>query len=243
MLASDPLGLPPTSSCFIVSLSAAERGRRPVSSESEGGGSAAVRRFEVPVSVRRRDGVPKLVAVVASLAAALVAGSGASAAPNRFDMGVYDPVANQNGGGQHYSTLDEPLAMQKTKQTRSRFVRIPIHVGLGRLLGCSTALPQSDRPGHRESERARVRLGSRRRRTVRRLVRLRRGSPAGAHRGLEPILSVFGAPAFAECDGASGAWHGGQPQVPGGLEGRGRRGLAPERSGLRSLPHRGVPQV
>ena len=60
-------------------------------------------------------------------------------------MGVYDPVAEQAGRAA-LLTLDEPLAMQKTKQTRSRFVRIPIQ--WDRVV-CSAvnALPQSDRPG------------------------------------------------------------------------------------------------
>jgi hypothetical protein len=155
------------------------------------------------VSVRRRDGVLKLVAVVASLAAALVAGSGASAAPNRFDMGVYDPVANQNGGGQHYSTLDEPLAMQKTKQTRSRFVRIPIRWDRVVCSAVNTPCLQSDRPGAPWNPSAPEYVWDR-----------GGGGQFGGWydydeevqqaltKGLEPILSVFGAPAFAECDGA-----------------------------------------
>ncbi len=144
----------------------------------------------------------KLAGVAAALAAALIAASGASAAPNRFDMGVYDPVSNQMGAGVFYATLDEPLAMQKTKLTGSHFVRIPLNWDRVVCSDRQTACLQTDRPVNQANPNSPEYVWDR-----------NGGGEFGGWydyddevqealaKGLEPILSVFGAPAFAECNG------------------------------------------
>jgi hypothetical protein len=165
-------------------------------------GYCGVRKTEIGAFLVRRPGGLKLIALGATLAAALVAGSGASAAPNRFDMGVYDPTANQIGGGSHYSTLDEPLAMKRTKRARSRFVRIPMNWDRIVCSSRSEACTQLDRPVKPRNPTTLDRRGDRAYAWVRpgwydydeEIAEARK-------RGLQPVLTVFGIPAFAECNG------------------------------------------
>jgi hypothetical protein len=159
-------------------------------------------RSEIRQWLLGRAGGLKLVVVTVSLVAALVAGSAASAAPKRFDMGVYDPTANQIGGGAAYSTLGAGLAMSKTKATRSRFVRIPVNWDRIACSSRSEPCQQIDRPVRPRNPSSLDRRGQRA------YAWARPGwydydeeIQAALARGLEPVLSVFGIPAYAECNG------------------------------------------
>ncbi|HEX2502274.1 MAG TPA: hypothetical protein VHO73_12530 [Methylomirabilota bacterium] len=166
-----------------------------------------------------RGGAALQVSVVAlALAAALVAATSAAAAPSRLDMGFYDPTANQNGGGVHYSTVRADVAMAKVAKTRSRFVRIPVRWDRIACLDVRTRCTAMDRPSDPSDP----------------------DSPAyhwdqpgwyeltaeiheARNNGLLPVLSVFGAPAYAECDGT-----GARPGTNGILKCPGRPDRADE---------------
>ena len=154
---------------------------------------------------------PTALLVLASLAVALVAAAGTSAAPNRFDMGVYDPTANQGGPLSGYSWLSPGLAMLRTKQTGAQFVRIPIRWDWVVCSGEEAACDQLDRPvvpkdpssidGRAQPAYSWSRSG---------WYDYGAEIQAALGQGLEPVLSVFGIPAFAECDGT-----GSRPAAPG----------------------------
>ena len=114
-------------------------------------------------------------------------------------MGIYDPRANQAGAGQEYSSLEPALAMAKTRAANARFVRIPINWDR---VACSTrtlACNQSHRPDNpRDPDDP--------------AYHWTRGPGGGWYsydaeieaaldRNLKPVLTVFGAPAYAECNG------------------------------------------
>jgi hypothetical protein len=142
----------------------------------------------------RAGAAVKATGVVLALAASLVAATSAQAAPTRLDMGVYDPSANQNGGGVDYSTLPADVAMQSVDRTGSRFVRIPVRWDRIACSSTNTPCRQADRPaqpwapgGYAWKRSGWYDLDD-------------EVNQARAH-GLVPVLTVFGAPAYAECDG------------------------------------------
>lgn len=150
--------------------------------------------------VKRRLGCPHrglmAIAVTSAFAFALVAATGTSAAPNRFDTGVYDPAANRAGGGQSFSRLAPHIAMAKTRQVGARFVRIPITWSRVACGNTSRRCLQTDRPDDATDPADSAYAWT-------------RGTwydyetelAQAKAQGLVPVLTVFDAPAYAECDG------------------------------------------
>ena len=157
----------------------------------------------------------KSAAVLALLAAALTITSIGSALPSRFDMGVYDPVANQAGGGREYTTLSAAIAMSKTAQANARFVRIPMNwdrvVCSARTFACTQAHKPVDPtdPNDPAYEWHRGPNGS--------WYHYEEEIRAAFANDLEPVIVVSGVPAFAECNGtgrrAAGVTRNGQVQT------------------------------
>jgi hypothetical protein len=153
-----------------------------------------MRRSGIRVSLRGARGVKLGVAVVV-LAATFVAGT-ASASPGRFDVGVYDPVFNQGGSGLDWGWVRPGLAMKKTRQVNSQLVRIPVRWDRIACGDRSERCKQIDRPvSPRDPNDPKYAwVDDRWYDYDTEIAEARR-------RGLQPVLSVFGAPAYAECNG------------------------------------------
>lgn len=137
-----------------------------------------------------------LLVLAATVAVALVAATTASGLPSRFDTGVYDPRGDQGGEGQSYSSLRINTALYKVQTSRAKLVRIPLN--WNRVACSAVAAPcrQARRPRNptnpNDPAYAWARGGWYDYQTEIR---------SALARGLKPVISVFGAPAWAECDG------------------------------------------